>query len=422
MQVSGLDRIPDNKPIIFIPNHVNGFVDPVVVGMLMKKKVRFFARGDVFKGKIARWFLEKMNISPMYRMSEGYSDVKKNDVTFDECRRLLSQKKMLLIFPEGICIQDRRINRLKKGLARIILGVEEASSNKEDILIIPVGLNYSNPKNFGSRLFILFGQPIHVHDFHKMYEEDKVKAINECTRLMENKMKELIVHLDDERNDTFYEGLSEIYSRQWLQEENKDPADQEAEYEKNKVIAALINRMDKEDPLKLEALREMVMPYLTKVQSLGLRDHLLRKDLLAKISLKSSLNDFLVLWFGLPVYWIGRLLNWPPYKLGGRIASRKAKFVEFHASIYSNAGMLLWILYYVLQVGMIGLGFHNWYLIIVWVILVPATGYFALRFHAVKKKILGRWRLLGLVKKDPQEAERLIMEREKIILLLKELL
>ncbi|HXC05120.1 MAG TPA: 1-acyl-sn-glycerol-3-phosphate acyltransferase, partial [Bacteroidia bacterium] len=241
IQISGLDRIPGDKPVVLIPNHVNGFVDPVVVGMLMPRKVRFFARGDVFKGKLARWFLEKLNISPVYRMSEGYSDVKKNDVTFDECRRLLGERKMILLFPEGICVQDRRINKLKKGLARIILGIEEESGNKEDILIIPVGLNYSNPSRFGSRLYILFGSPIHVQDYHTLYQEDKVKAINACTQFMEEKMRELIIHLDQEQDDPLYEGLSEIYSKQWIQEEGGDPSDQAAEHKKNKLLGSLLN-------------------------------------------------------------------------------------------------------------------------------------------------------------------------------------
>ncbi|MFI5149043.1 MAG: 1-acyl-sn-glycerol-3-phosphate acyltransferase [Bacteroidia bacterium] len=422
MQISGLDRIPEGKPIVFIPNHVNGFVDPVVVGMLMKEKVRFFARGDVFKGTLAKWFLEKMNISPVYRMSEGYSDVKKNDVTFDECRRLLGEKKMILLFPEGICIQDRRINKLKKGLARILLGIEDSFENKEDILIIPVGLNYSDPKHFGSKLFILFGTPFHVQDFHALYKLDKVRAINTCTQFMEEKMKELIVHLDDEQQDALYEALVEIYSRQWMQEENKNPRDLEAGHKKNKLLGSLVNRLGKEYPLKLEELKSEVLPYLADVRSHNLRDHLLRQDTLSKISIRSSVNDFLMLWFGLPVYWIGRLLNWLPYKFAGDLAVKKAKFVEFHASIQSNAGMLLWIIYFLLQICAVQLLFHNWLLTLIWIILVPVTGLFAHRFHAVKQKILGGWRLLGLVKKNREEAERLILQRAKIIVLLKNLL
>ncbi|HXC05540.1 MAG TPA: hypothetical protein VNZ86_12350, partial [Bacteroidia bacterium] len=153
-----------------------------------------------------------------------------------------------------------------------------------------------------------------------------------------------------------------------------------------------------------------------------LRDHLLRKDLLANISIRSSVNDFLTLWFGLPLYWIGKLFNWPPYKLAGNIADEKAKFIEFRASIQSNAGMLIWIVYIILQLTGIQFLFHCWPATLIWIVLSPALGYFSLRFHRVKQRILGRWRLLGLVKKNREEAERLILHREQIIQLLKSLL
>ena len=77
VDVKGLNRIPRNKPVILAPNHSNGFVDPVILAMLTPQKVRFFARGDVFKGAFAKWILNQMNVSPMYRMQDGFAELKK---------------------------------------------------------------------------------------------------------------------------------------------------------------------------------------------------------------------------------------------------------------------------------------------------------------------------------------------------------
>src|SRR3989344_7060883 len=89
IDLKGLENIPVNKPFILAPNHSNGFVDPVILPVYLRPKVRFFARGDVFKGKVAKWILNQMNASPMYRMQEGFSEIKKNDKSFEECRTLL---------------------------------------------------------------------------------------------------------------------------------------------------------------------------------------------------------------------------------------------------------------------------------------------------------------------------------------------
>ena len=57
LNYSGIKNVPANKPLIISPNHTNGFIDPVSIATMIKIKVRFFARGDVFKGKIVKWIL-----------------------------------------------------------------------------------------------------------------------------------------------------------------------------------------------------------------------------------------------------------------------------------------------------------------------------------------------------------------------------
>jgi glycerol-3-phosphate O-acyltransferase/dihydroxyacetone phosphate acyltransferase len=419
-RVKGLENFPLNNPVVIIPNHVNGFIDPVVTGMFASRKIRFFARGDVFKGKFARWILNDLSVSPMYRATEGYADVKKNDKTFEECRRLLTEGKAILIFPEGICIQDRRLKKLKKGLARIVLGVEEEMKSKGEILVLPVGLNYSHPAQFRSRLLVNFGKPISLEQFRIRYKEDKVRAINECTLYLEEEMKKLIVVVDHPDNDELYESLVEIYTRQWVDQEGRHTFNPEAEFDKNKALAAMINALHEVAPVQLQIMKDRIAAYVKALEKYKLRDHLLRRDMLFKMNLKSILLDFVTLWFGLPVYWMGWLFNFPPFRIARNIADEKAKKKEFYSSIYANLSMFFWIPYYLLQLIVIAYQTHTWWLTVVWAVWVPASGYFALYFYPVKKKIFGRWKLLGLVRKNKAEAERLIYEREELIELIKE--
>jgi len=109
LDFNGVKNVPKNKALIISPNHNNGFIDPVSIASFIQPKVRFFARGDVFKGKIVKWILNDLNMSPMFRLQEGYSEIKKNNKTFEECKDLLSKNKALLIFPEAICIPEKRL-------------------------------------------------------------------------------------------------------------------------------------------------------------------------------------------------------------------------------------------------------------------------------------------------------------------------
>jgi glycerol-3-phosphate O-acyltransferase/dihydroxyacetone phosphate acyltransferase len=422
IQVKQAPSLSSNVPLVIIPNHVNAFIDPVVIGMLSTRKIRFFARGDVFKNRIARWALNDMNISPMYRLSEGYSDVTKIDQTFDECRSLLADKKAILLFPEGICIQDRRVKKFKKGLARIILGIDQEASPSEEIFILPVGLNYSNAKQFRSRLYLNFGEPVSVRAFHEQYRTDKVRAINSCTAFLEKELSNLLVIVKDPANDELFEALAELFTRQAMEEAGLDATNLETEHSHRMALANALNELQQTNPVKVQLLKERVIPYLHEVTSLKLRDHLLRKEALAKMSIKSVLNDFLLMWFGLPLYATGLVLNHPPYKLAKNLAKDKAKNVEFFASIYANAAMFLWIAYYILQLIFVKWYTSSWIVLAVWTVLVPLTGLFVLRFYPVMKKVFGRWTLLGLVKKNRPTAERLIHEREELISMIRDLI
>ncbi|MES2286866.1 MAG: 1-acyl-sn-glycerol-3-phosphate acyltransferase [Bacteroidota bacterium] len=415
IEIKGLEKNPSGKPVILAPNHINGFVDPVSIGMTAPQKVRFFARGDVFKGPLAKWVLNKMNISPMYRLQEGYSELKKNDKTFEECRTLLSDNKTILLFPEAICIQEKRLQPLKKGLARIIFQTEELFDFKKDVLVVPIGLNYSDAKKFRSKLFINFGEPVSIKKYEELYRHDKVKAINEFTKMLELEMTKLIIVIKNKDNDELVEGITELYLHYWMKDEQHDPQNIEKQFSVRKDIAEMVNYFDSENLTLLESLKKTIIPYRKNLQNLDLRDHLLRPEIINKMNVGNFLLDFLIIWFGMPIYLLGLAMNFPPYYISKDFADKKVKNVEFYASIYLNMSMLLWLLYYGIQLLVVAIVFHSWAFLGIYALLVPLTGLYVLQFYPTMKKIFGRWRLMRLVRKERKTIEDLINERTPII-------
>lgn len=415
IEVKGLEKNPYGKPVILAPNHINGFVDPINIGMILSQKVRFFARGDVFKGRLAKWALNKMNVSPMYRLKEGYSELKKNDKTFEECRNLLSDNKTILLFPEAICIQEKRLQPLKKGLTRILFQTEELFDFKKDVLVLPIGLNYSDAKKFRSKLFINFGDPISIKKYEELYKQDKVKAINEFTKMLEQEMTKLIIVIKNKEHDELVEGITELYLHYWMKDEQYDLKNIEKQFYVRKDIAEMVNYFDSQNITLLESLKKTIIPYRKNLQKLDLRDHLLRPEIINKMNIGNFLLDFIIIWFGIPIYLIGLLMNYPPYFISKDFADKKVKNVEFYASIYLNMSMLLWVLYYGIQLLVIALAFRSWIFLGIYALMVPLTGVIVLKFYPTMKKILGRWRLMRMVRKERKTIEDLINERTPII-------
>ena len=414
-EIKGQKKIPLDKPVILSPNHTNGFIDPVIIGMLLKPKVRYFARGDVFKGRLVKWILNDLNMSPMYRIQEGYSEVKKNDKTFEECKKRLSENETLLMFPEAVAIQEKRLQPLKKGLSRIIFQTEEAFNFKKNVLVVPIGLNYSDAKKFRSKLFIYFGEPISLKEFENDFKQNKVRAINDFTKMLEQEMRKLIITIKNKDNDELVEGINEIYLHQWMTEKKYNIKSIEKEFLVRKEIAEMVNYIDEQKPEKIISLKGKIIPYLKILNKYQLRDHLLYPETIENTGFGKFLLEFIIIWMGIPIYILGLLMNYIPFYIAKTFVTKKIKDVVFIASVYANMAMLLWLPYYAIQLLIVALVFHNWNLLFIYAILVPVMGYFVLKYYPVMKKIFGRWRLLRLVRKDRKAVETLMNERAAII-------
>jgi hypothetical protein len=127
------------------------------------------------------------------------------------------------------------------------------------------------------------------------------------------------------------------------------------------------------------------------------------------------LLEFIVIWIGMPIYGLGLLTNYLPYYISQKFVAKNIKKDEFIASIYANMAMFLWVFYYLIQLLIVALLLRNWALLGFYVVLVPLLGIFVLNYYPIIKKILGRWRLLRLVRKDRTTVETLMQERGEII-------
>lgn len=135
-------------PKIIASNHPNSFFDAIVIAVHYPKPIYFLARGDAFKKPLVAKFLNSLQLIPIYRLSEGKSNLSKNEDTFKKCMALLKENKTILIFSEGLCVNEWQLRPLKKGTARLaLLAKNEAIFN---LKVQPTNLNYSsftkNPK------------------------------------------------------------------------------------------------------------------------------------------------------------------------------------------------------------------------------------------------------------------------------------
>lgn len=205
--LTGFENIPEKGPVIFACNHPNSFLDAMIIGASIKRETHFLARSDVFNTPFKLWILSQFKMMPIYRLSEGKEDLGKNQETFDQCHKIFRKGGAVLMFSEGICVQEMRLRSLKKGTARIAM---EYSKDGAPLMIIPTGLNYLKPTKFQEDLLINMDTPFNAADFAAEYKENSSKGILSFNKRLKEGLENSVIDIRDKKNEKALEQLVEI--------------------------------------------------------------------------------------------------------------------------------------------------------------------------------------------------------------------
>ncbi len=201
-----LDEIPKDKAVIYLSNHQNALLDPLLISIKSTRKNYFLTQAAVFKNPTAAKILHSFQMLPVYRIRDGVNTIQKNFKTFSTCAELLHKKKSILLFPEGSHHLNRKVRPLKKGISRIL---EETFNKypKTEIVIIPVGVNYQNPKEYGDSMSVYFGNHISPNQFWNGESID----FNDLSNAISTEMEKLTTHIESiTEYDNSIKKLSEL--------------------------------------------------------------------------------------------------------------------------------------------------------------------------------------------------------------------
>jgi len=327
---SNRQRIPKDRPVLFISNHPTAFLEPVIYTGTLESPVHCLVRGNLFQKKLARTALEALNLIPIYRMIDGgVEGVRKNVKTFQYCYDLLEEKEHVLIMAEGITKHQKKLGELQRGAARMALGAAKGRGI-EDLLIVPIGANFTEAEQFRGEIMIDVGEPMEVEPYLAVYKKDKKEAVAELTKDMAVAMKKTIVHIADDNDVALFEKVVPIARRNfrsnlWPSLNNKSDR-----FNIEKKWADYLNNASDSDKFNLA---ETVEGY-----PLGAT---LRSD--------HKLSNWIVLILGFPLWVIGCLYRTLPFTIARRIVKNKIERIEFVTPVRYGMGVLFMILLTVLM-------------------------------------------------------------------------
>ena len=197
VSLTHVENIPESKPVLFVSNHQNALIDPLLIGAFTPREMYYLTRAEVFKNHLIAGILYSVNMLPIYRIRDGYKKLNKNTAIFEKCYQIINDKKSILIFPEGNHNIQRRVRPLSKGFTRIVFGSLDKYPDNE-LVIIPVGMNYSDPTGYASSVNIVYGKPIPVKHYWKdLPESDAMQALNDE---VSNALKKVTTHISSPKD------------------------------------------------------------------------------------------------------------------------------------------------------------------------------------------------------------------------------
>ena len=166
-------NIPTNSSIILAPTHRSRW-DGLIITMAMGRRItrkdcRFMVTNSEMRG-IQGWFLKRLGCFSINQLSPTLSALR---YSID----LIEKGEQLVIFPEGKINKYGKKLVLKEGLYRLS---RLAARNTDSIIIIPIGIAYSNvsPK-FRSQFCLSLGKPILINEYLKFTKDEFNKLLSE---------------------------------------------------------------------------------------------------------------------------------------------------------------------------------------------------------------------------------------------------
>src|SRR3954453_24073663 len=111
LERTGRKNIPKKGPVILAANH-RSFLDPFLIGCLIRRPVYFVAKRELFDKRWQGWLLNGLGAFPIKR---GESD----EESLATARGVLERGAVLVIFPEGTRIRKGPLGRPKRGVGRL---------------------------------------------------------------------------------------------------------------------------------------------------------------------------------------------------------------------------------------------------------------------------------------------------------------
>ena len=406
--------VPNTSPIIFVANHPNFFMDPLIIGSYCPRQLYFFAKSTLFNSPLKKRILTRLNLVPVYRKIDDKENMGGNVNSFNKGYRILENNGAFLIFPEGISVGKRVLEKIKTGAARIGLEAELKNDFALNIVIIPIGLSYSDQVRFRSNIMIRFGSPIELSKFEKEYKTNEVKTVKKVTLIIEKSLNNLTNYYQTDQIEDIVQGLELIYKMELMTELGMEVDNKNDDFIISKILTDAVQWYKDNEPALIIEFREKLNEYIDLLKQLDIRDEFLDPVRQEKRGWGKT-KTILFLVIGSPLFIWGIITNYIPYILPRVLVEITNKDQSEEASWKLIYGFIFFVFYYAVSITFIWKLTQNIFLTILFISSLIPSGDFALYYSKNINKYKQHVKFLSIFYKKRSLIFEIIQRRIELL-------
>ena len=415
IEVSGLEHVPAQGPVLFVLNHPNGLVDPAFLLCLAPRRVSLLAKAPLFRMPVIGSFCRAFDAIPVHRRQDEGFDPAQNRETFETARTVLAREGAIAIFPEGASHSDPQLRPLRTGAARIALGAAAMLAGPTPLRIVPAGLYYRAKRTFRSAALLHFAEPLLVAPVRLASgEEPPAGPVRELTAQIERALAEVTLQAEQTEVHALVERAQRIFTAQDDPPETPPTLREEFDLRRRFLAGYRVARIHWPD--RFTALAQRIDRYEAALAAAGRLDprQLAPRSFTLGRVVRYTAKALLLVLLLLPAAAVGVVVHYPAYRAVGFVATGLARGAEDAlASVKVLAAMLLFPLTWT------GAAMAMWLwrgidAALLTVVLLPLTAYAALVLVERLDRVLGAARALGLFLFKRWAFLRMLAERKAI--------
>jgi len=377
VEIADAERIPQTGPVLMCANHGNSLIDAVIIGIAVRRPVRFMAKAPLFDHPVLGPPMTALGMVPAFRGSDDSRQVRRNLESLDVGAKVLVDGHAMGIFPEGKSTDQAHLEMVRSGAAR--MAIQAVEQGAKGVQVFPLGLTYERKERFRSSVLVRIGEPIDVEELLQKHDGESRMARRALTSELELRLKEVVVHLNEPQWEPWLEDLEVLVPTPISAA--RTPAHR---LWQRKRLADAINYFSEADRPRAESIAEEIQAYREQVQAFGLAvdSPVLRMGgLMVILSLSWNLCCLMLLL--IPAL-LGTLQHIVPFVLVRTITSRMDQ--PGRKTISSNRMMVGVPIYLVWHAAIIViLLFYEALVAGAWLIAAPVAGLIAVHY----------WRRIG---------------------------